>query len=111
MEAGGPTQTAILNNVKIIRGSKKGGKTFIVDIEEFLKTGDESLLLPIYPGDTIDIPGININRTGASSGTGPATAGGITNTQVSEGTIYVYGEVLRPGGYQFNKNMNLLEAT
>lgn len=106
LEAGGPSETAMLNRVKIIRSGQEAGKIIIVDLSEYLSGGDFSKLPQIYPGDTISIPGITPSVEGGGA---PAT-GGVTATQVQEDVIYVYGQVVRPGGYRFTRNMNLLEA-
>lgn len=52
---GGPTNFARLDNVRIIRYQAKEGepKVVVADIERFLETGDDSLVPPIYPNDTI----------------------------------------------------------
>jgi len=102
LEAGGPTETAKLDQVKIIRGGDKAGDISNVDLSEVLKKGDLSKLPPVYPGDTIRIPG-----TTAGDQT---TTGGISTTQMGEDVIYVYGQVAKPGGYPFTRNLGLLEA-
>jgi len=53
LEAGGPTETAKLDQVKIIRGGDEAGDISNVDLSEFLKRGDLSKLPPVYPGDTL----------------------------------------------------------
>jgi len=106
LEAGGPAETAMLSQVKIIRGGAEAGKTLTVDLANFLSKGDISKLPPIYPGDTVHLPGISLQA--AAQGT--QAPGGVTQQQVEEDVIYVYGEVARPGGYRFTRNMNLLEA-
>lgn len=52
--AGGPLNTARLSDVRIVR---KDQEVLKVDIEKFLKTGDNTLLPIIQPGDTIIISG------------------------------------------------------
>jgi polysaccharide export outer membrane protein len=106
LEAGGPAETAKLDQVKIIRSGQESGKILIVDLTEFLGEGNLSKLPPIYPDDTIQVPGVNSRTAGAES----AAPGGITSTQVNEDVIYIYGQVARPGGYQFTRNLSLLEA-
>ncbi|MCB0284235.1 MAG: SLBB domain-containing protein [Calditrichae bacterium] len=52
--AGGPLNTARLSDVRIVR---KDQEVIKVDIEKYLKTGDNSLLPVIQPGDTIIVSG------------------------------------------------------
>lgn len=106
LEAGGPAETARLNQVKIIRGGAKAGKTITVDLNEFLQGGNVSKLPPIFPGDTINIPG----RATEIAAAGLASAGGTTPTQMDEDLIFIYGQVARPGGYPFNRKLSLLDA-
>ena len=106
LEAGGPAETAKLDQIRIIRGGADAGKTLTVDLTEFLGEGDLSRMPPIYPGDTIHIPGVS-QQTAGGEASGP---GGITSTQVDEDVVYIYGQVARPGGYQFTRNLSLLEA-
>ena len=58
--AGGPkTRTAKLTNVKVIRGQRlKEGEELViyVDLDQYIETGDESLIPEIRKGDTIMIP-------------------------------------------------------
>ena len=93
LEAGGPTQTALLSGVTIIRG--EGEKPIVVDLTRFLETGDASLLPALRSGDTVYIPGL-------SPGGGSTELGGKR--------IYLYGEVARPGAYSIEKNLSLLAA-
>ncbi|MBD3224940.1 MAG: hypothetical protein GF313_09430 [Caldithrix sp.] len=52
--AGGPLKTARLNDVRIVR---KNQQVITIDIEEFLKTGNNELLPVLQPGDTIIVSG------------------------------------------------------
>ena len=52
--AGGPLNTARLSDVRIVR---KDQQVIKVDIEKYLKTGDNTLLPVIQPGDTIIVSG------------------------------------------------------
>lgn len=106
LEAGGAAETAMLNKVQIIRGNVDAGQTIEVDLTEYLKNGDLSKLPPLYPGDTIHVPGVSAPAGGPAA---PAT-GGVTETQVSDDVVYIYGQVARPGGYRFTQNLNLLDA-
>jgi len=52
--AGGPLSTARLNDVRVVR---KDQEVLKIDIENFLKTGDNTLLPILQPGDTIIVAG------------------------------------------------------
>lgn len=52
--AGGPLKTARLNDVRIIR---KNQEVIKVNIAEYIKTGNQDLLVPLQPGDVIIVPG------------------------------------------------------
>jgi protein involved in polysaccharide export with SLBB domain len=52
--AGGPLGTARLNDVRIVR---KNQEVLTVNIEEFIKTGNKDLLLPLQPGDVVIVSG------------------------------------------------------
>lgn len=52
--AGGPLKTARLNDVRIVR---KNQEVIQVDVNEFLKTGNNELLPVLQPGDTIMVSG------------------------------------------------------
>jgi len=52
--AGGPLGTARLNDVRIIR---KNQEVITVNLEEFIKTGNKDLLVPLQPGDIIIVSG------------------------------------------------------
>ena len=52
--AGGPLSTARLNDVRIVR---KDQEVLKIDIEKFLKTGDNSVLPILRPGDTVIVSG------------------------------------------------------
>jgi len=53
--AGGPTENAKLSKVKIVRPTTEGKKVIIIDLNEYIKTGDENLIPILQPGDTIII--------------------------------------------------------
>jgi len=52
--AGGPLTSARLSEVRIIRSNQEVVK---VDVEQYIKTGDSSLLPVLQPGDTIIVSG------------------------------------------------------
>ncbi len=58
--AGGPREGAKLNNIKLIRAkkSKESKETIInIDVKKFIKSGEESLIPQLQPGDTIIVSG------------------------------------------------------
>jgi len=56
--AGGPTENAKLSNVRIIRtDSKLGSRIYKVDVKMYVETGDERLIPPMKPGDTVIVKG------------------------------------------------------
>jgi protein involved in polysaccharide export with SLBB domain len=52
--AGGPRENSRLSEVRIVR---KNQEVIVVDVEEFLKTGDSGKLPVLQPGDTVVVPG------------------------------------------------------
>lgn len=52
--AGGPLKTARLNDVRIVR---KNQEVITVNIEQFIKTGNQDLLVSLQPGDVIIVSG------------------------------------------------------
>ena len=52
--AGGPLKTARLNDVRIVR---KNQEVIKVDVDKFLRTGNNDLLPTLQPGDTIIVSG------------------------------------------------------
>ncbi|MFO7896875.1 MAG: SLBB domain-containing protein [Candidatus Cloacimonadales bacterium] len=55
--AGGPTENAKLSKVRIIRPTSDGEKVIMVDLEEYMRTGDDKLIPVIQPGDTVILAG------------------------------------------------------
>ena len=56
--AGGPLKTARLDDIRIVR---KNQEVIQVNVEEFLQTGDNTLLPRLQPGDTIIVSGSIVN--------------------------------------------------
>ena len=52
--AGGPHPNSRLNDVRIIR---KDQAIITVDVEKFIKTGNNDLIPPLQPGDTVIVSG------------------------------------------------------
>jgi len=99
-EAGGPTESANLSNVLIIRGEEEGGTTIIVNLVDVLQQGDLSHLPKLQPGDNIHISGV-LGQGGSLS---------LESLQQQRHIIYIYGEVASPGIHSFDQSINLLEA-
>lgn len=54
--AGGPTENAKINDVRIVRSSEENPKIISVDIKGYMETGDASSIPVLMPGDTVMIP-------------------------------------------------------
>jgi len=54
--AGGPTESARISDVRIVRATGKEHTILSVDIKRYLKTGDASLIPTLMPGDTVIVP-------------------------------------------------------
>ena len=105
LEAGGPTATAMLDNVSIIRGeaNKEGeGRIVNVNIARALQDGDINSLPKIYPGDTIQIPSMSTNQEGR-----PTT---ISSPLQQQNVVYVWGAVKNPGILHLQDDMDLMRA-
>ncbi|MFQ5641429.1 MAG: polysaccharide biosynthesis/export family protein [bacterium] len=96
LEAGGPLETALLDEVVIVR-SKEGGKIIGVDLSTALRRGSLRELPKIRAGDTIHVPGTSL--TGAAS-----------SPLMKRNEIYILGAVAVPGAHKFEQNLSLLEA-
>lgn len=61
--AGGPTSSARLSKIKLIRWQVSGdeNKVVTVNLKEFIKTGDEKILPRVLPEDTIIVPANFLN--------------------------------------------------
>jgi len=55
--AGGPTDNAKLSKIKIIRPTAQGEKIIFVNLQEYMKTGDMTLIPIMQPGDTVFVAG------------------------------------------------------
>jgi protein involved in polysaccharide export with SLBB domain len=82
--AGGPTKIADLRRVTITRAGS--GERLAIDLTGAARTGTDSNSLPLEAGDLILVP----------EGAPP--------------TVTVLGEVLKPGSFDFNGEMRLLDA-
>ena len=56
--AGGPTESAKISNIRIVRSSlQTGKKVWKVNVRKYLDTADEKLIPVLKPGDTIIVKG------------------------------------------------------
>jgi len=100
-EAGGPTESADLTNVTIVRGGDEVGKIDKVNLDKHLRQGDLSRLPQLKPGDTVNIPRLNVGV--ASEISPPAQFQG-------REIYYIYGQVGKPGVYTLTETIDLLDA-
>ncbi|NIT59128.1 MAG: hypothetical protein GWN00_23765 [Aliifodinibius sp.] len=96
LEAGGPLETANLDQVVIVR-KKEDGKLYTVDVTESLRNANLSDLPEVYPGDTIQVPG--------TTATGTATS-----PLVKQDVVYIFGAIARPGPLRLQADSNLLDV-
>lgn len=99
-EAGGPTENADLSSVTIIRGGPEGG-IINVDLDRCLKKGDLSQLPKLKPNDTISIPRSLLSSTSSRS---------IPISLRTGKVYYLWGEVISPGAYPLESQIDLMEA-
>ncbi len=90
-EAGGPTPSAALTNVRIVQDRSRGGQSFIVDVQAALDGGSVDNLPILKPGDTVLVPAKAEVYTGTSG-------------------INVFGAVVRPGAYPLQSRQDLMSA-
>jgi polysaccharide export outer membrane protein len=100
LEAGGPLETANLDQVTMVRGSgEEAGKVMTVDVASALSRQAIDDLPKVAPGDVVYVPAVAISET-------------ITRRSPLQKSvlIYIYGEVARPGPYQYEMNTNVMQA-
>jgi polysaccharide export outer membrane protein len=101
LEAGGPMENANLSQITLVRGSgPEAGKVVSIDLAEALNRNAVHELARLTPGDIIYVPAIALAGAGVT-GRSPLRRSTL---------VYVYGEVLRPGAYQYEANTNVLQA-
>ncbi len=83
-EAGGFSEDADRTAIKVYRGREGERKTFSVNAQEILSQGDLSRDFSLEPGDIVEVP-----------------RGG--------NTVFIIGQVNRPGNYGFREGYTLLE--
>ena len=114
LQAGGPLETAKLDKVTIVRGGEVNGQVIPVDLKAFFDQSDLTKLPELRPGDNIHVPGGTAG--GAAGGAGGAAGGGGAAVASSGGlfqrnqVIYIYGQVVVPGRYEIEKDMDVLQA-
>ncbi len=97
LEAGGPTESAMLGDVAIVRRAE-GGKVYKADVASAIEKGELDTLPKIRPGDTVHVPSVEEAGGGSSSP--------IIKSQV----VYVFGAVGNPGPHFIQKGTDILEA-
>ncbi len=90
-EAGGPSPTASLDQVRIIKDRSRGGTTTVVDISAALESGSVVKLPQLDPGDTVIVPAKQQEYTGSQG-------------------VNVMGGVLKPGVYPMQGRQDLMTA-
>lgn len=101
-EAGGPTPTADLTRVTVIRGGEEeSGRVEIVNVAEAIATENLNDLPDINRGDRIEVPQTLLGLPSADLG---------RSGREKRNVIYVVGAVNTPGPIQFEENVDVLEA-
>lgn len=101
LEAGGPLENANLSQVTVVRGSgPEAGKILTMDLADALNRNAINELPALTPGDIIYVAAV------ASTGIG--TMGRSPLQRATQ--VYIFGEVLRPGAYQYEADTNVLQA-
>lgn len=91
--ADGPTNAADLLNIRVVHRGEGRDRVSKVNLAQYLETGDETLLPRVRPGDVIFLPDRNRNWLEQAPGN----------------VVRVLGAVNRPGRYQFQEGMTLLD--
>ena len=104
LQAGGPLETARLDNITILRGGDNHGQRIPVNLTNYF---DDLTKLPeLRPNDNVYVPSAATNGEGGAGGTGP---GGVS-LYAKKKVIYIFGEVSRPGRYELEEHMDVLQA-
>ncbi len=90
-EAGGATNVASLEAVRIIRAHDDGRRTSIVNLQRAIETGDLESLPELKPGDTVIIPVRSVPYQGS-------------------GSVKVIGAVVTPASYLLSDSKYLIDA-
>lgn len=102
-EAGGPNNNADISNIKIItnKTGKTAAHTITFNLSRFIEKGGDIAVIPaIKAGYIINVPElIPLTRNDKTTWT----------QQDPKTVIYVFGEVKKPGRYNFDDKLNFLD--
>jgi protein involved in polysaccharide export with SLBB domain len=90
-EAGGPTPTAALDNVRVVKDRSKGGQSTVYNVQNALERGSVSDLPVLEAGDTVIVPAAAEVYTGSFG-------------------VNVFGSVVTPGIYKLQARQDLITA-
>lgn len=90
-EAGGVTAEASLASVRIIRAEGEDQRTFLVNLQAVIESGDFESLPVLRPGDAVIIPQRSLMYSGG-------------------GAVRVIGAVATPGPYSMGEGQSLVDA-
>lgn len=90
-EAGGPTPTASLDNVRVVKDRTKGGRSTVYNVQQALELGSVGELPDLEAGDTVIVPTVVEVYTGSFG-------------------VNVFGAVVAPGSYKLQARQDLVGA-
>jgi len=91
--ANGPLKTADLHNIRVTHRGEDGARVSKLNLALYFETGDDSILPKVRPEDVIYVPEQDRQFL----------------DKKKESTIRVLGAVSRPGRYEFNDTMTILD--
>ncbi|ALQ07890.1 sugar ABC transporter substrate-binding protein [Pseudoalteromonas sp. Bsw20308] len=95
--AGGPTKSANINDIKILRN---GDVTQRFDLEKYTITNGDTPLPNLVAGDTVIFEELPVD---------PSDNKSQWIRQESSKSIYIMGQIGSPGRYSFNENMHFID--
>lgn len=109
LEAGGPSPVAQLSRVKILRGGESSGNIETVDVAAAFESGNVKNLPKLNPGDYVTVPSV---APAAGAGGFMAEGGAMQPGLVvdPQNAVYIFGLVVQPGMYPYEKGMDVLQA-